>query len=69
MCFFVNFQVILSVVLTAVGVVVAAIGDFSFDLPGYTMALTSVFFQVSFCTYIHIDIAGYELALHVEVHY
>ncbi|KAE8687434.1 glycosyl transferase family 2 family protein [Hibiscus syriacus] len=41
-------QVILSVILTAVGVIVAAIGDFSFDLPGYTMALTSVFFQTMY---------------------
>ncbi|KAA3458092.1 UAA domain-containing protein [Gossypium australe] len=41
-------QVTLSVVLTAVGVIVAAIGDFSFDLPGYTMALTSVFFQTMY---------------------
>ncbi|MBA0547901.1 hypothetical protein Golob_019034 [Gossypium lobatum] len=41
-------QVTLSVVLTAVGVLVAAIGDFSFDLPGYTMALTSVFFQTMY---------------------
>ncbi|KAK8474674.1 hypothetical protein V6N13_081319 [Hibiscus sabdariffa] len=40
--------VILSVILTAVGVIVAAIGDFSFDLPGYTMALTSVFFQTMY---------------------
>ncbi|KAE8654531.1 putative xyloglucan glycosyltransferase 5 [Hibiscus syriacus] len=41
-------QVIFSVILTAVGVIVAAIGDFSFDLPGYTMALTSVFFQTMY---------------------
>ncbi|XP_017624287.1 UDP-galactose/UDP-glucose transporter 7 isoform X2 [Gossypium arboreum] len=41
-------QVTFSVVLTAVGVIVAAIGDFSFDLPGYTMALTSVFFQTMY---------------------
>ncbi|KAL4320057.1 hypothetical protein GQ457_18G003330 [Hibiscus cannabinus] len=41
-------QVILSVILTAVGVIVAAIGDFSFDLPGYTMALISVFFQTMY---------------------
>lgn len=32
--------------LTAAGVVIAALGDFSFDLFGYSMALTSVFFQV-----------------------
>lgn len=40
------FQVILSVILTAGGVVIAALGDFSFDLFGYSLALTSVFFQV-----------------------
>ncbi|KAM0884939.1 hypothetical protein ACQ4PT_030644 [Festuca glaucescens] len=40
-------QVSLSVVCTALGVLVAALGDFSFDLYGYSMALTSVFFQVS----------------------
>jgi solute carrier family 35 protein len=37
----------LSVICTALGVLVAALGDFSFDLYGYSMALTSVFFQVS----------------------
>lgn len=36
----------LSVILTAAGVIIAALGDFSFDLFGYSMALTSVFFQV-----------------------
>ncbi|XP_062120185.1 UDP-galactose/UDP-glucose transporter 7 [Humulus lupulus] len=41
-------QVILSVLLTAVGVVIAALGDFSFDLFGYSMALTSVFFQTMY---------------------
>ncbi|XP_043711346.1 UDP-galactose/UDP-glucose transporter 7 isoform X2 [Telopea speciosissima] len=41
-------QVSLSVVLTAVGVIIAAIGDFSFDLVGYSMALTSVFFQTMY---------------------
>ncbi|KAL4303899.1 hypothetical protein GQ457_10G003180 [Hibiscus cannabinus] len=41
-------QVTLSVILIAGGVIVAAIGDFSFDLPGYTMALTSVFFQTMY---------------------
>jgi hypothetical protein len=40
------FQVSLSVLLTALGVIVAALGDFSFDLLGYIMALTSVAFQV-----------------------
>nr|GMD24730.1 UDP-galactose/UDP-glucose transporter 7 [Ipomoea batatas] len=39
-------QVILSVLTTAVGVLVAALGDFSFDLFGYSMAFISVFFQV-----------------------
>ncbi|KAK2658441.1 hypothetical protein Ddye_004974 [Dipteronia dyeriana] len=41
-------QVILSVVLTAAGCIIAAIGDFSFDLFGYCMALTSVFFQTMY---------------------
>ncbi|XP_004291270.1 PREDICTED: putative UDP-sugar transporter DDB_G0278631 [Fragaria vesca subsp. vesca] len=41
-------QVILSVVLTAGGVVIAALGDFSFDLFGYSLALTSVFFQTMY---------------------
>ncbi|XVE71319.1 hypothetical protein DITRI_Ditri10aG0141700 [Diplodiscus trichospermus] len=41
-------QVILSVLLTAAGVIVAAAGDFSFDLFGYSMALTSVFFQTMY---------------------
>lgn len=36
----------LSVILTAAGVIIAALGDFSFDLFGYSLALTSVFFQV-----------------------
>ncbi|KAH6774298.1 UDP-N-acetylglucosamine transporter family [Perilla frutescens var. frutescens] len=39
-------QVILSVLLTAAGVLIAALGDFSFDLVGYSMAFISVFFQV-----------------------
>jgi len=43
-----NFQVALSVLLTAAGCVIAALGDFSFDLFGYGLALTSVFFQVGF---------------------
>lgn len=42
-----TFQVSLSVILTAVGVIIAALGDFSFDFYGYTMAITSVFFQVN----------------------
>lgn len=42
------FQVCLSVILTAVGVLIAALRDFSFDLFGYSMALTSVFFQVGY---------------------
>ncbi|KAJ0768876.1 putative sugar phosphate transporter domain-containing protein [Helianthus annuus] len=50
-------QVILSVSLTAAGVMIAALGDFSFDLLGYTMALVSVFFQV--CG----SIIGYFLSL------
>lgn len=39
-------QVCLSVILTATGVIIAALGDFSFDIFGYSLALTSVFFQV-----------------------
>lgn len=42
------FQVTLSVLLTAAGVLIAALGDFSFDLVGYSMAFISVFFQVCF---------------------
>nr|POE83066.1 putative udp-sugar transporter [Quercus suber] len=41
-------QVSLSVILTAAGVIIAALGDFSFDLFGYGMALTSVFFQTMY---------------------
>ncbi|XP_028104811.1 UDP-galactose/UDP-glucose transporter 7-like [Camellia sinensis] len=41
-------EVILSVVLTAAGVMIAALGDFSFDLVGYSMAFTSVFFQTMY---------------------
>ncbi|XAR71461.1 hypothetical protein NMG60_11028730 [Bertholletia excelsa] len=41
-------QVTLSVILTAAGVIIAALGDFSFDLVGYSMALTSVFFQTMY---------------------
>ncbi|KAG2699852.1 hypothetical protein I3843_07G206600 [Carya illinoinensis] len=41
-------QVSLSVLLTAAGVIIAALGDFSFDLFGYGMALTSVFFQTMY---------------------
>nr|CAD1827870.1 unnamed protein product [Ananas comosus var. bracteatus] len=41
-------QVSLSVILTATGVVIAALGDFSFDFFGYSMALTSVFFQTMY---------------------
>ncbi|KAI3996647.1 hypothetical protein MKX01_009479 [Papaver californicum] len=41
-------QVSLSVLFTAFGVIIAALGDFSFDLFGYTMALTSVFFQTMY---------------------
>ncbi|KAM0973732.1 hypothetical protein ACFX2C_017019 [Malus domestica] len=43
-----SIQVCLSVILTAVGVLIAALGDFSFDLFGYSMALTSVFFQTMY---------------------
>ncbi|XP_034683978.1 UDP-galactose/UDP-glucose transporter 7 isoform X1 [Vitis riparia] len=41
-------QVSLSVILTAAGVIIAALGDFSFDLFGYSMALTSVLFQTMY---------------------
>ncbi|EPS72338.1 hypothetical protein M569_02420, partial [Genlisea aurea] len=41
-------QVTLSVLLTAAGCLIAALGDFSFDLFGYSMALTSVFFQTMY---------------------
>lgn len=41
-----SLQVSLSVILVAIGVIIAGLGDFSFDLFGYSMALTSVFFQV-----------------------
>ncbi|XP_052209393.1 UDP-galactose/UDP-glucose transporter 7 [Diospyros lotus] len=41
-------QVTLSVLLTAAGVLIAALGDFAFDLVGYGMALTSVFFQTMY---------------------
>ncbi|XP_027085317.1 UDP-galactose/UDP-glucose transporter 7 isoform X3 [Coffea eugenioides] len=41
-------QVTLSVMLTAAGVIIAALGDFSFDPFGYSMALTSVFFQTMY---------------------
>ncbi|XP_074280405.1 UDP-galactose/UDP-glucose transporter 7 isoform X2 [Silene latifolia] len=41
-------QVSLSVLLTAAGVIIAALGDFSFDLFGYSMALISVFFQTMY---------------------
>ncbi|XP_073042699.1 UDP-galactose/UDP-glucose transporter 7 isoform X2 [Primulina eburnea] len=41
-------QVTLSVLLTAVGVLIAALGDFSFDIFGYSMAFISVFFQTMY---------------------
>lgn len=41
-------QVSLSVILTAAGVIIAALGDFSFDFFGYCLALTSVFFQTMY---------------------
>lgn len=47
------FQVSLSVILTAGGVVIAALGDFSFDFFGYSMALTSVFFQVGYDVFVY----------------
>ncbi|KAL9255591.1 UDP-galactose/UDP-glucose transporter 7-like protein [Drosera capensis] len=43
-----SLQVSLSVLLIATGVLIAALGDFSFDLFGYGMALTSVFFQTMY---------------------
>lgn len=41
-------QVTLSVVTTVVGCVIAALGDFSFDLYGYAMALASVVSQTGY---------------------
>ncbi|WCJ30491.1 UDP-N-acetylglucosamine (UAA) transporter family [Euphorbia peplus] len=41
-------QVTLSVLLIAAGVLIAALGDFSFDLFGYSMGLISVFFQTMY---------------------
>ncbi|KAL2346853.1 hypothetical protein Fmac_000853 [Flemingia macrophylla] len=41
-------QVALSVILIAAGVLIAALGDFSFDLFGYSMAFVSVFFQTMY---------------------
>ncbi|MQL85549.1 hypothetical protein Taro_018070 [Colocasia esculenta] len=41
-------QVSLSVIFVALGVIIAALGDFSFDFFGYSMALTSVFFQTMY---------------------
>ncbi|KAH9304328.1 hypothetical protein KI387_008732, partial [Taxus chinensis] len=41
-------QVSLSVILTGVGVIIAALGDFSFDFLGYSLALTSVFCQTAY---------------------
>ncbi|CAN4095595.1 unnamed protein product [Withania somnifera] len=41
-------QVTLSVLLTAAGVLIAALGDFSFDLFGYSLAFISVFFQTMY---------------------
>ncbi|CAH9146503.1 unnamed protein product [Cuscuta epithymum] len=41
-------QVTLSVVTIAAGVLVAAVGDFSFDLFGYCMGFISVFFQTMY---------------------
>ncbi|KAF7830176.1 UDP-galactose/UDP-glucose transporter 7 [Senna tora] len=41
-------QVTLSVILIAAGVLIAALGDFSFDLFGYSLAFISVFFQTMY---------------------
>eukprot|EP00271_Cylindrocystis_brebissonii_P005046 TRINITY_DN16997_c0_g1_i1.p1 TRINITY_DN16997_c0_g1~~TRINITY_DN16997_c0_g1_i1.p1 ORF type:complete len:393 (+),score=71.88 TRINITY_DN16997_c0_g1_i1:881-2059(+) len=41
------FQITASVLVTAGGCLIAAIGDFSFDLKGYSMALLSVGFQTA----------------------
>ncbi|KAJ3695402.1 hypothetical protein LUZ60_000779 [Juncus effusus] len=41
-------QVSLAVICTAAGVLIAALGDFSFDLFGYSMAFVSVFFQTMY---------------------
>ncbi|EFJ15785.1 hypothetical protein SELMODRAFT_179881 [Selaginella moellendorffii] len=41
-------QVALSVMTTGFGVLIAALGDFSFDLVGYALALTSVSFQTAY---------------------
>ncbi|KAH7282732.1 hypothetical protein KP509_35G045400 [Ceratopteris richardii] len=41
-------QVTLSVLLIALGVIIAALGDFSFDPLGYMLALTSVAFQTAY---------------------
>ncbi|CAK9185109.1 unnamed protein product [Ilex paraguariensis] len=41
-------EVTFSVILIAAGVIIAAMGDFSFDVFGYGMALTSVFFQTMY---------------------
>ncbi|XP_027942209.1 UDP-galactose/UDP-glucose transporter 7 [Vigna unguiculata] len=43
-----TYQVALSVILIAAGVLIAALGDFSFDLFGYSMAFVSVFFQTMY---------------------
>lgn len=41
-------QVSLAVLLTGIGVIIAALGDFTFDPMGYTLALTSVAFQTAY---------------------
>lgn len=48
-------QVTLSVLLTAAGVIIAALGDFSIDLFGYSVALTSVFFQTMYLVLVEIS--------------
>ncbi|KAG5142859.1 hypothetical protein JHK82_018554 [Glycine max] len=40
------YTVALSVILIAAGVLIATLGDFSFDLFGYSMAFVSIFFLV-----------------------
>ncbi|XP_021689917.2 UDP-galactose/UDP-glucose transporter 7 isoform X2 [Hevea brasiliensis] len=55
-------QVTLSVLLTAAGVLIAALGDFSFDLFGYSMAFTSVFFQTMYLVLVERSGAESELS-------
>ena len=67
-------QVVLSVLLTAAGCVIAALGDFSFDLFGYGLALTSVFFRglftsLAFNLYAITNIAFYSSLLALQTMY